>query len=66
MSIDFIVGDTVEIDKNGTIISGAVTAIHKDQDEIEVIVEVTRSGCVPNEFVRDDEGTFDFITKVEV
>ena len=66
MSLDFIVGDTVEVDQGGSTITGTVTAIHNDKDDVETIVEVTRTGCSPNEFARDDEGSFDFMTKVEV
>ena len=66
MSLGFIVGDTVEVDLNGVIISGTVTRISNNpEDTEEMVVEIQRPGGSHIEFSRDDENTFDFITKTE-
>lgn len=66
MSLGFIVGDSVEVDLNGSTLTGTVTRISNNpEDTEEMLVEIQRAGGSHIEFARDDEETFDFITKTE-
>lgn len=63
MSLGFIVGDTVNIDRGGTIIQGEVIRIEENEASEPILVEIRRSGGSCHEFGPDESSTFDFITK---
>jgi len=68
MALGFIVGDTVDVTLEGTVMRGEVTRIDVAGDEPQLF-EIQRPGGTHIEFLRDEEADpgeeFAFVEKVE-
>lgn len=64
MPLDFIVGDTVDVDTGAGIVRGEVVIINVDPEGVPLKIEIKRPSGSHNEYLADSDSSFGFVEKV--